>query len=279
MRGEQRTILITGCSSGIGLDAARSLKARGWRVFATCRAETDCARLRGEGLESFPLDYEDGASIKAAVQETLSRTQGRLDALFNNGAYAIPGAVEDLPRDALRAIFEANLFGWADLTNRLLPTFRAQGHGRIVQCSSVLGFVPMKWRGAYVASKYALEGLSDTLRLELRGTGIHVVLIEPGPITTEFRRNARRQFEKWIDWENSALAPLYRDRLIPRLKAAGEGKDPFELPASAVTGKLIRALDARNPAPRYFVTKPTHAMNLLRRLLPTRLSDMILSRV
>ena len=278
MTERQRTILITGCSSGIGLDAARSLRARGWRVFATCRAEADCARLNGEGLESFRLDYEDEASIKDAVDETLSRTEGRLDALFNNGAYAIPGAVEDLPRDALRAIFEANLFGWADLTNRLMPTFRAQGYGRIVQCSSVLGFIPMKWRGAYVASKFALEGLSDALRLELRGTGIRVVLIEPGPITSDFRRNAGRQFEKWIDWESSALASLYRDRLIPRLKAAGEGRDPFELPASAVTRKLIAALESKNPAPRYFVTKPTVAMNLVRRLLSTRLSDMILSK-
>ena len=274
----QKSILITGCSSGIGYDAAHALAARGWRVFATCRKETDCERLRTEGLESFLLDYEDEASIKTAVSEVLGRTGGTLNALFNNGAYAIPGAVEDLPRDALRAIFEANVFGHADLTNRLIPVMRAQGHGRIIQCSSVLGFVPMKWRGAYVASKYALEGLSDTLRLELKGSGIRVVLIEPGPIRTEFRQNARIQFEKWIDWEGSALSSLYRDKLLKRLYEAGETKDAFELPPSAVTQKLIHALESRRPHPRYFVTVPTYGANLIRRLLPTRMSDMIPSR-
>ena len=273
----QKSILITGCSTGIGHDAAHALKARGWRVFATCRKEADCARLNEGGLESFRLDYEDEDSIKAAVQETLTRTDGTLDALFNNGAYAIPGAVEDLSRDALRAIFEANLFGWQDLTNRLIPVMRQQGHGRIVQCSSVLGFVAAKWRGAYVASKYALEGLSDTLRMELRPSGIQVILIEPGPIRSEFRNNARLQFEKWIDWESSALSGLYRDKLLDRLNEAGKKKDAFELPASAVTKKLIHALESPRPHPRYFVTTPTYGANMIRRLLSTRLSDRILS--
>jgi len=274
----QKSILITGCSSGMGYDAAKTLKKRGWRVFATCRAEADCARLRGDGFESFRLDYEDETSVKAAVDEVLSRTNGTLDALFNNGAYAIPGAVEDLSRAALRTIFEANFLGWFDLTNRLIPVMRAQGHGRIVQCSSVLGFVPMRWRGAYVATKYALEGLSDTLRMELQGTDIKVVLIEPGPITSNFRKNARLQFEKWIDWENSALHELYRDRLLKRLYEAGDSKDRFELPASAVTDKLIQALENPRPKPRYFVTTPTYIANFLHRLLPTRLSDIILSK-
>jgi NAD(P)-dependent dehydrogenase (short-subunit alcohol dehydrogenase family) len=273
-----KSILITGCSSGIGYDAAHALHARGWRVFATCRTAKDCARLHDEGLESFELDYEDEASIKAAVAETLSRTGGTLDALFNNGAYAIPGALEDMPRDAMRAIFEANLFGWQDLTNHIIPVMRAQGYGRIVQCSSVLGMISMKWRGAYVATKFALEGLSDTLRLELKDSGIKVVLIEPGPITTDFRRNARLQFNRWIDWENANLRDLYRDTLIKRLNAAGEGKDAFELPASAVTRKLIKALEKPNPAPRYFVTTPTYFADFIRRGLPTRLSDMILGR-
>lgn len=177
-----RSILITGCSSGIGYDAAHALKARGWRVFATCRQQGDCDRLIGEGLESFPLDYASEDSIAAAVAETLSRTGGTLDALFNNGAFACPGAVEDLPRGALREIFETNLFGYHDLTRRLIPTFRAQGHGRIIQCSSVLGLVGAKWRGAYVATKHALEGLTDVMRLEMDGTGIDLILIEPGPI-------------------------------------------------------------------------------------------------
>lgn len=271
-----RSILITGCSSGIGLDAAEGLRARGWRVFATCRKEADCERLRGEGFESFRLDYEDGASIAAAAEEALARTGGRLDALFNNGAYAVPGAVEDLPADALRAIFEANLFGWHDLTRRVIPAMRAQGHGRIVQCSSVLGFSALRWRGAYVATKHALEGLSDVLRLEMRDTGIRVILIEPGPIGTRIRINARAQFERWIDWQASPRAGQYRDTLLPRLYEETGRKDAFELPPAAVTRKLIRALEARDPAPRYYVTTPTYAVGLMRRILPTRLLDRVL---
>jgi NAD(P)-dependent dehydrogenase (short-subunit alcohol dehydrogenase family) len=186
----QKTILITGCSSGIGLDAARGLKARGWRVFATCRQEADCARLRSEGLESFALDYTDEARIAAAVETVKELTGGTLDALYNNGAYACPGAVEDLPRGALQAIFETNLFGYHDLTRRVIPMMRAQGHGRIINCSSVLGLVGMKWRGAYVATKFAMEGLTDVMRIEMKGTGIEVILIEPGPITSQIRENA-----------------------------------------------------------------------------------------
>lgn len=273
----QRTILITGCSSGIGHDAAHALASRGWRVFATCRRQEDCDRLRDEGLESFRLDYEDPPSIEAAVAEALRRGGGRLDALFNNGAYALPGAVEDLPTDGLRAIFEANLFGWHELTRRVIPVMRAQGHGRIVQCSSVLGLIALKWRGAYVATKFALEGLTDALRLEMRDTPVDVVLIEPGPITTRFRRNAARQFEKWIDWQASARAGQYRDELRQRLYAA-EAPDTFELPPSAVTARLIRALEARRPRPRYFVTIPTHGMALLRRILPGRMLDGVLDK-
>ncbi len=271
------TVLITGCSSGIGHDAAHALARRGWRVFATCRKEEDCARLREQGLESFRLDYEDEASVAEAVEETLARTGGRLDALYNNGAYAIPGAVEDIPRGALRAIFEANLFGWHDLTRRVIPVMRAQGHGRIVNCSSVLGLVTMRWRGAYVSTKFALEGLTDTLRLEMNGTGIHVALIEPGPITSRIRENAIIQFEKWIDWKNSARAEEYRASLLRRLYEK-TGPDPFEQPPSAVTAKLIHALESPRPRPRYYVTAPTYAMGALRRVLPTRPLDWLISK-
>jgi NAD(P)-dependent dehydrogenase (short-subunit alcohol dehydrogenase family) len=272
----QRSILITGCSSGIGLDAARGLAARGWRVFATCRQEADCVRLRAEGLESFVLDYADEDSIAAAVEQVATRTGGRLDALFNNGAFACPGAVEDLPRGALRAIFEVNLFGYHDLTRRVIPMMRAQGSGRIVNCSSVLGLVGIKWRGAYVATKFAMEGLTDVLRIEMTGTGIDVILIEPGPITSRIRANAIPHFERWIDWEQSARSAEYRP-LLDRLYAE-RGPDTFELPPAAVTKKLIRALESRRPAARYYVTLPTHAMGLLRRILPTRLLDWIISR-
>lgn len=273
----QRSILITGCSSGIGLDAARGLNARGWRVFATCRQEVDCERLRGEGLESFRLDYADEASIEAAVAETLQRTGGALDALYNNGAFACPGAVEDLPRGALREIFETNLFGYHDLTRRVIPVMRAQGHGRIVNCSSVLGLVGAKWRGAYVATKFAMEGLTDVLRIEMRGTGIDIILIEPGPIATKIRANAVPHFEKWVDWENSARRDQYV-ALRGRLYGVKTKKDAFELGPEAVTAKLIHAVEAKRPKARYYVTTPTYLMGALRRVLPTRALDWLIAK-
>ena len=275
----EKSILITGCSSGIGYDAAHTLKKRGWRVFATCRAKVDCDRLISEGLESFVLDYEDEATIEAAVAETLARTGGTLDALFNNGAYAIPGAVEDLPRAALQTIFETNLFGYHDLTCRVIPVMRKQGHGRIVNCSSVLGFVAMRYRGAYNATKFALEGLTDTLRIEMRDHPIDIILIEPGPIATDFRKNARIQFEKWIDWKTSAVRNAYEKELCKRLSNEAGKPDLFELPSSAVTKKLIHAMESRRPRPRYYVTVPTYMMDMLRRALPTRVLDWFLAKV
>ncbi len=272
-----KTILITGCSSGIGHDAAHTLRARGWRVFASCRSEADCARLRGEGFDSPRIDYADEASITQGVAEVLEATGGRIDALFNNGAHACPGLVEDLPRGALREIFETNVFGWHDLTRQVIPAMRAQGQGRIVQTSSVLGLVALGWRGAYVSTKFAIEGLTDTLRVEMRGTGIEVSLIEPGPVTTRIRENARAPFERWIDWENAARADEYRNRLRPRLY--GEySRDRFELPPSAVTKRLVHALESRRPRARYYVTTPTYLMGTLRRVLPTRALDWLIAK-
>ena len=194
-----RSILITGCSSGIGLDVARRLHRDGWLVFASCRHDRDVERLKSEGLISLRLDHDDSESIRTAVAEILSETNGVLDAVFVNGAYGIPGRVEDLPRDALRAIFETNLFGPIELVNTLLPAMRkahdGRGHGRILLCSSVLGFVAMPWRGAYNATKFAMEGWADTLRLELHDTAIDVVLIQPGPISTKIRENSIPHFE------------------------------------------------------------------------------------
>ena len=273
----QRSILITGCSSGIGYDAAHGLRRAGWRVFAACRQQADVARLAAEGFDAVQLDYTDEASISAALGHVLAATGGRLDALFNNGAYACPGAAEDLPRGALRAVFEANLFGWHDLTRQVIPVMRAQGHGHIVNCSSVLGLVVAPWRAAYNASKFALEGLSDTLRIEMRGTGIHVVLIEPGPVTSKIRANSIAHFEKWIDWQNSPRAGQYRATLLKRLYES-RGPDRFELPPSAVTAKLLKALNSPNPAPRYYVTTPTYIMGILRRILPTRALDWLLAK-
>jgi NAD(P)-dependent dehydrogenase (short-subunit alcohol dehydrogenase family) len=272
----QKSILITGCSSGIGYDAAHGLQARGWRVFATCRQEKDCARLREEGLESFPLDYADEASIDAALAECLSRTGGTLDALYNNGAFAVPGAVEDLPRQALREIFEVNLFGYHDLSCRVIKVMRTQGHGRIINCSSVLGFAPMRWRGAYNATKHAMEGLTDTLRLEMRDTPIKIILVEPGPITSHIRQNSIEHFERHIDVAASARAKQY-EGLKKRLYA-DSGPDPFQLPASAVTRKLIHALESKRPRPRYYVTTPTYIMGFAKRIASTRLMDRLLSK-
>ncbi len=273
-----RSILITGCSSGIGYDAAHGLKREGWRVFATCRKDEDCARLRDEGLESFRLDYSDEASIRAGLDEALSRTGGTLDAIFNNGAFACPGAVEDLPTGALRELFETNLFGIHELTRLAIPHMRKQGHGRIVNCSSILGFIPARWRGAYVASKFAMEGLTSVLRIEMRDTPLKFVLIEPGPITSKIRENSIPQFERWIDWEHSARADQYRATLLKRLYEPKLKKDTFELPPSAVTRVLIRALDAKNPRARYRVTMPTHVMWGLRRLLPDSAVDWLCAK-
>jgi NAD(P)-dependent dehydrogenase (short-subunit alcohol dehydrogenase family) len=270
-----RTILITGCSSGIGYDAAHGLRAAGWRVFASCRKAEDCARLTMEGFESPRIDYEDAESIVTGLATVLEATGGTLDAVFHNGAYAIPGAVEDLPTGALRQIFEANLFGWHELTRHVIPVMRAQGHGRIVMNSSVLGFIGLRWRGAYVATKHALEGLTDVLRLEMAGTPVKVILIEPGPITSRIRANAIPHFERWIDWEASPRTEEYRATLLRRLYGQN-GPDRFELPPAAVTRALVRALEARTPRPRYRVTLPTTAMAIAVRLLPGRLLDAVL---
>lgn len=273
----RKSILITGCSSGIGYDAAYAMRDAGWLVFASCRREEDCEHLRSEGFISPRIDYADPESIVNGLSEVLEATDGTLDALFNNGAFATPGAVEDLPRGALQEIFETNVFGVHELTTLALQIMRAQGHGRIVNCSSVLGFVAAPWRGAYVASKFALEGLTDTLRIEMSDTDIKVILIEPGPIGTSFRQNSIPQFERWVDWENSARAEQYRNSLLKRLyEDAGPTK--FELPPSSVSRVLLRALNARNPRARYRVTAVTRAMAVLRRLLPTRAMDAILSR-
>jgi NAD(P)-dependent dehydrogenase (short-subunit alcohol dehydrogenase family) len=272
----QKSILITGSSSGIGYDAAHGLRAAGWRVFASCRKQEDCERLKAEGFESPRIDYTDADSIVTGLAETLEATGGTLDALYNNGAYACPGAVEDLPVGALREIFETNVFGWHELTRLVIPVMRAQGYGRIINCSSILGFVALRWRGAYVATKYALEGLTDVLRIEMSDTPIKVILIEPGPITAKIRQNAIPHFEKWIDWQSSARAEQYEE-LKSRLYE-DQGPDYFELPAAAVTKKLLHALTSARPKPRYYVTMPTYLMGFLRRVLSTRILDAVILR-
>jgi NAD(P)-dependent dehydrogenase (short-subunit alcohol dehydrogenase family) len=270
----EKTILITGCSSGIGYCVASGLQQRGYRVFATARRAESVEKLNTEGFESLQLDLDDSASIKRAVDEILLRTNGELYAVFNNGAFGLPGAVEDLSRDAIRAQFETNFFGWLELTNLLLPVMRKQGYGRIIQNSSVLGFVAMPFRGAYNSSKFAIEGLSDTLRLELKGTNIHVALLEPGPILSRFRANALLALQKYIDVENSIHSERYQ-QILNRLTKEGPAV-PFTLPPEAVLKKVIHALESRNPRARYYVTFPTHLFAYLKRVLPTGTLDKLL---
>jgi NAD(P)-dependent dehydrogenase (short-subunit alcohol dehydrogenase family) len=274
---EKFSILITGCSSGIGETTAYGLKERGYRVFASARQTKDVERLKAAGFEAVQLDLADSGSIQAAVEAVAEETDGTLDALFNNGAFGQPGAVEDLTRDILRFQFETNLFGTHELTNHVLPLMRRQGHGRILYNSSVLGFVAAKYRGAYNASKFALEGLVDTLRLELHGSNIHVVLIEPGPISSRFRDNAFRLFQQNIDAEHSVHREAYQ-AIAKRLQQEGPVV-PFTLPPEAVLRKVINALEARTHKIRYGVTVPTHLFAVLRRILPWRALDWVLSRI
>ncbi|KAB2721517.1 SDR family oxidoreductase [Brucella intermedia] len=267
-QNRQRSIIITGCSSGIGAYCAEALKSQGWRVFATARKDADIGALRAKGIEAHYLDYTQPQSIANLFDEVLRQTDGTLDALFNNGAYAQPGAIEDLPVEALRQQFEANFFGWHDLTRRVTPVMRQQGHGRIVHCSSILGLVPMKWRGAYVASKFALEGLMLAQRMELEGSGIDVSLIEPGPIASRFTYNAASHAEANIDMEASVHRELYQ-RQMAKLKSGGT-KSKNKLGPEAVYVVLLHALEAPRPRPHYVVTRPAKLGSLARRLMPAR---------
>ena len=276
MPSQKQSILITGCSTGIGYCVAKGLQKRGYRVFATARKKESVASLQNEGLESLQLDLDDSSSIQKAVTEILQRTDGKLFALFNNGAYGLPAAVEDLSRDAIRAQFETNLFGWLELTNLILPVMRKQGYGRIIQNSSILGFVALPFRGAYNSSKYALEGLSDTLRLELKGTDIFVSLIEPGPIISQFRSNAVKALDKYVDIEKSIHREKYQ-RELTRLNKEGPAV-PFTLPPEAVLKKVIHALESGKPKTRYYVTFPTYLFGYLKRMLTDRMMDSMLSK-
>lgn len=274
---KQNSILITGCSSGIGLCVAEGLKTRGYRVFATARKPKDVEMLQQRGFESLQLDLADSASITTALEEVLQRTGGCLDALFNNGAYGQPGAVEDLRREVLREQFETNLFGTHELTCKALEVMRRQGHGRIVHNSSVLGLITLPFRGAYNSSKFALEGLTDTLRLELHGTGIHLSLIEPGPITSRFRANAFTKYKENIDKENSPFRETY-EAMERRLTKKGPAA-PFTLPPEAVLEKVVHALESKRPKARYYVTFPTWLFATLKRILPHHGLDWVLRRV
>lgn len=267
-------ILITGCSSGIGFHAAQTCHSLGYQVIATCRDPADVSRLNQQGIRCFQLDLADSQSIVRAVQQILQFTDHRIDVLFNNAAFGLPGAVEDLSRDALRFQFETNVFGTQELTNLIIPVMRQQGHGKIIYNSSILGFAAMQYRGAYNASKFAIEGLADTLRLELKAASIQVSLIEPGPIISKFRANAFAQFQRWVSGKPSAHQTNY-DAMVTRLETVGPSA-PFTLGPEAVTNCLLHAIQNRKPKIRYRVTVPTRVFAILKRLLPTRWLDTLL---
>ncbi|MEP1443522.1 MAG: SDR family NAD(P)-dependent oxidoreductase [Hyphomicrobiales bacterium] len=266
-----KTILITGCSSGIGYVCAHGMKARGWQVFATARKPEDIERLTAEGITTFHLDYTDEASIHACADQVLAATNGRLDVLFNNGAYGLLGAVEDIPTDALREQFEANFFGWHELTRRFIPIMREQEEGRIVQCSSVLGIVSGKHRAPYAATKHAIEAFATSMRIELEPYGIHTSSIRPGPINTKFMPNALATLEAKIDLENTVHKQDYADSL-KRLKS-GPKSSVFKLEPEAVFKKLVHAAESTRPKAVYSVTTLTYLVDVMRRLLPTGLLD------
>lgn len=246
-------------------------------MIASARKAEDVVRLSDEGFEAVQLDLANSASIQQAVTQVLQMTEGKLDALFNNGAFGQPGAVEDLSRDVLREQFETNLFGTHELTNLIIPVMRKQGYGRIIYNSSVLGFVAMKYRGAYNASKFALEGLVDTLRLELKNTNIHLSLVEPGPIASQFRKNSFALYQKNINSQQSFHKETYQN-MEARLQKEGAAV-PFTLPAEAVAEKVLHALQSHRPKLRYYVTLPTYVFGFLKRILPARWLDFIAGQV
>ncbi|MDR3477919.1 MAG: SDR family NAD(P)-dependent oxidoreductase [Gammaproteobacteria bacterium] len=273
----QKTILITGCSSGIGLCAAETLQKRGYRVFATARKESDVAKLREKGFDSFMLDMDNSDSIRQALAQVLAQTGGTLDALFNNAGYAIPGAIEDLSRDLLRQQFETNVFGPMELINLVLPIMRKQGHGRIIQNTSILGIVAIPYRGAYNASKFALEGFTNTLRQELRKTNLSVSIIAPGPISSQFRENARKNYEETLKEKESLHKTRYQ-KMEETLTNTSASEKKLTLQPDAVVAKLIHALESPHPKARYYVGLPAHLFALLRRLLPDYALDWIINK-
>ncbi|VAW48502.1 Putative NAD(P)-dependent oxidoreductase EC-YbbO [hydrothermal vent metagenome] len=268
------TILITGCSTGIGYQCAQQLQQLGYQVIATCRKEADVQRLNKQGIHCIQLDLASSDSIQTALKNILQQTNGRIDALFNNGAFGLPGAVEDLTREAMEYQFQTNVFGTQELTNLIVPIMRQQGGGKIIYNSSILGFAAMPYRGAYNASKFAIEGFADTLRLEVKQDNIQVSLIEPGPIISDFRKNAFIQFKQWISIENSAHKNSYQ-AMISRLETVGPSA-PFTLSPEAVTKCVIHALQKPNAKIRYRVTVPTILFAIFKRIFPNRLLDQLL---
>ena len=274
-----KTVLITGCSSGIGLETALLLKKKGYRVFATARKKKDVKHLKKLGFEAFLLDLRKYETINDTLKKILKLTNGKLDVLFNNGAYGQPGAVEDLTTDVLKEQFETNLFGWHELTRKTIKIMRDQGsYGMIIQHSSVLGLVSLKYRGAYNASKYAIEGLSDTLRLELADTDIKIVTLNTGPVKSKFRENALKMFKKNIDVKHTYFRSVYKKELKKRLES-NKDDTPFTLEANETANIVEGIISSKTPKPRYYITKATYLLGFFKRILSTRMLDSILKRI
>ena len=270
-----KNILITGCSSGIGKDVAITLHNKGWRVFATCRSKTDCTFFTKLGIESFPLDLLKEESINCAVNLVKEKTKSQLDVLFNNGAYAIPGAIQDIPRSAMREIFEVNVFGQIDLINRCIPLMMSSDYPKIINCSSVLGFISLPYRGLYSATKYSIEALTDALRRENYDSKIKFVLIQPGPINTDIKKKSIKHFEKWIDWKKSIHQKTYENKVIKRLydNSYKDSFNSYELQPDEVTKILINVLNSKKPKARYKITIQTKIAQIMIKLLPTNTLD------
>ena len=270
-----KNILITGCSSGIGKNVAITLHNKGWRVFATCRSKTDCTFFTKLGIESFPLDLQKEESINCAVNLVKEKTKSQLDVLFNNGAYAIPGAIQDIPRSAMREIFEVNVFGQIDLINRCIPLMMSSDYPKIINCSSVLGFISLPYRGLYSATKYSIEALTDALRRENYDSKIKFVLIQPGPINTDIKKKSIKHFEKWIDWKKSIHQKTYENKVIKRLydNSYKDSFNSYELQPDEVTKILIKVLNSKKPKARYKITIQTKIAQIMIKLLPTNTLD------
>lgn len=267
-------VLITGCSTGIGEFCAKKLHLeKNYKIYATCRSDEDVKRLKNEGLWACKLDLDDSKSIKDGLNQMLNASEGKIDILFNNGAYGQPGAVEDLSDEVLKKQFQTNVFGTQELTNLVLKIFRKQNGGRIIYNSSFLGFAAMAYRGAYNSSKFAIEGLADTLRQELIKSDIKVILIEPGPNKSDFRKNALKKFEENIDIKNSFNKDFYTQTL-KRLQS--DEDDIYTLTPQAVLNVLQKAINSKNPKTRYKVTKPTYWLWYAKKFIPAFLLDKIL---
>lgn len=274
----QRSILITGCSSGIGLAAAQRLKERGWRVFAAARRTQDVEKLNELGVNGIQLDVTDSDSIRKAVDTVLQATGGTLDALFNNAGILMAGVTEDLSRDMIRQQFETNVFGPMELIRYILPVMRKQGHGRIVQNSSILGIMTIPYYGAYNASKYALEGFTLTLRDECRDSGIEVSLINPGPIKTELRSHAHDIYRATVANMSGTAHKSTYEKLEKDYFPKDNKPKKSQASPDTVVRHLIHALESKRPKIHYFVGRTAIVVAWLHKLLPERLFMWLISK-